>query len=157
MSSITRKKSARDNGHKPRSGYLTTTEFAKLCGVSRFTIINWTKRGKIKAIRTVGKHYRIPVSEALAVLKTFNAKKKTAASELAEPCQQETQTITELAEPCQQETQTISDNNEECGNCLTDEDEGMQEKTKKKNILYAFGYSVGRGMHVLKKERSKVK
>jgi len=143
MSSITRKKSARDNGHKPRSGYLTTTEFAKLCGVSRFTIINWTKRGKIKAIRTVGKHYRIPVSEALAVLKTFNAKKKTAAAE--------------LAEPCQQETQTISDNNEECGNCLTDEDEGMQEKTKKKNILYAFGYSVGRGMHVLKKERSKVK
>ena len=30
-----------------RKDSLTTTELAKLCGVSRFTIINWVNRGKI--------------------------------------------------------------------------------------------------------------
>ena len=49
----TRKKGIKGDGSKPRSGYLTTTEFAILCGVSRFTIINWAKKCKIKAMRTV--------------------------------------------------------------------------------------------------------
>ena len=60
-----RKEIVKGDGSKLRSDYLTTTEFARLCGVSRFTIINWAKRGKIKAIRTAGRHYRIPASEAL--------------------------------------------------------------------------------------------
>ncbi|MBW7989853.1 MAG: helix-turn-helix domain-containing protein [Planctomycetes bacterium] len=41
---------------------MTTTELAKLCGVSRFTIINWINRGKIRTNKTVGGHSRIPVS-----------------------------------------------------------------------------------------------
>jgi len=31
-----------------RKDCLTTTELAKLCGVSRFTIINWVNQGKIR-------------------------------------------------------------------------------------------------------------
>ncbi len=51
--SVARKDAVRDDESKPRSGYMTTTKLASLCGVSRFTIINWIKRGRIKAIRTV--------------------------------------------------------------------------------------------------------
>jgi len=68
----TRKEITKGDGSKPRSGYLTTTELARLCGVSRFTIINWTNRGKIRGCRTVGGHYRIPVSEAISFLESFH-------------------------------------------------------------------------------------
>ena len=78
--SVARKGTVRGNENKRRSGYMTTTELARLCGVSRFTIINWIKRGRIKAIRTVGRHYRIPVSEALSLLRTFEEKKKASSS-----------------------------------------------------------------------------
>ena len=57
---------------KPQKNYLTTTEFARLCGVSRFTIRNWIKQRKIKAVRTVGRQYRIPVSEAISFLETMH-------------------------------------------------------------------------------------
>ena len=140
--SLAKKKSGIEEVRKPRSGYLTTTEFAKLCGVSRFTIINWTKRGKIKAIRTVGKHFRIPVSEVLAVLKSFDDKKNSAASG--------------LEEPVRQRPQTIPSDNVECGNCLNEKDDNTQEKTKKKNFLYNFAYGVGRGVQRLKR-KGKVK
>ncbi len=132
--SVARKGTVGGNENKRRSGYLTTTKLARLCGVSRFTIINWIKRGRINAIRTVGRHYRIPVSEALSLLRTFEEKKKSSSSDLKEPCRQQVPT-------------TNSD--EERGNCLTGK-KNKQVKAKKKNVLYAFGYGVGRGVHVLK-------
>jgi len=64
-----------DDKTMPQKDYLTTTELARFCGVSRFTIINWTNRGKIKAIRTAGGHYRIPVSEAVSFLDVFHKDK----------------------------------------------------------------------------------
>jgi len=64
-----------------RKDYLTTTELAKLCGVSRFTIINWVNRGKIGTIKTVGGHCRIPVSEAISFYESFYKKKKDDISE----------------------------------------------------------------------------
>jgi excisionase family DNA binding protein len=69
-----KKGSAKRTGGDPESPshseYLTTTKLAKLWGVSRFTVLNWIKQEKVKAIRTVGGHYRIPVSEALSFLET---------------------------------------------------------------------------------------
>ncbi len=124
-----------DDESKQRSGYMTTTELSRHCGVSRFTIINWVKQGKIKAKRTIGKHYRIPVSEALTLLRTFGKKEKPSSFTLKEPYRQHVPT-------------TNSD--EECGNCVTSSEKNKQVKTKKKNVLYAFGYGVGRGVHVLK-------
>lgn len=78
--STTKKEVVRHGKSNPRSGYLTTTELARLCGVSRFTIINWTNKGKIRANRTVGRHYRIPVSEAMSFLETLRSEKKGLAS-----------------------------------------------------------------------------
>ncbi|MHC4336382.1 MAG: helix-turn-helix domain-containing protein [Planctomycetota bacterium] len=78
--STTRKEVVRGDEGKTRIAYMTTTELARLCGVSRFTIINWANKGKIKAHRTVGKHYRIPVSEAMVFLEAFRNKKKGVAS-----------------------------------------------------------------------------
>ena len=130
-----RKEIVKGDGSKLRSGYLTTTEFARLCGVSRFTIINWAKRGKIKAIRTAGRHYRIPASEALSLLGTFDEKKKPGASDLEESYQTKKQ-------------KTGVD--EECGNCLSDNQENKYQKGKKKKLLYSFGYGIGRGVRILK-------
>ena len=64
-----------------RKDYLTTTELAKLCGVSRFTIINWVKRGKIGTMKTVGGHCRIPVSEAISFYESFYKEKTDDISE----------------------------------------------------------------------------
>ena len=64
-----------------RKDYLTTTELAKLCGVSRFTIINWVNRGKIGTMKTVGGHCRIPVSEAISFYESFYKEKKDDISE----------------------------------------------------------------------------
>jgi excisionase family DNA binding protein len=133
--SVARKGTVRGNESKRRSGYMTTTELARLCGVSRFTIINWIKRGRIKAIRTIGRHYRIPVSEALSLLRTFEEKKQTSSSRSGGHFRQQTPTTNDV---------------EERGNCLTSNEKNKQVKAKKKNVLYAFGYGVGRGVHVLK-------
>lgn len=137
MSAITvaGKETVRVNESKRRSGYMTTTDLARLCGVSRFTIINWTRQGRIKAIRTVGRHYRIPVSEALILLRTFGKKKEASLSDLKEHRRQQTPT---------------TNGDEERGNCLTSNGKNKQVKAKKKNVLYAFGYSIGRGVHVMK-------
>ena len=40
--------------------YLTTTQAAKLLKVSRFSVLNWVKQGKLRAISTHGGHQRIP-------------------------------------------------------------------------------------------------
>lgn len=135
VTSVARKGTVRGNESKRRSGYLTTTELARLCGVSRFTIINWTKQGRIKATRTVGRHYRIPVSEALSLLRSFEEEKKASSSGPGGHCRQQVPT---------------TNGDEKRGNCLTGNEKNKQVKAKKKNVLYAFGYGVGRGVHVLK-------
>jgi excisionase family DNA binding protein len=135
--SVARKGTIRGNESKRRSGYMTTTELARLCGVSRFTIINWIKRGRIKTIRTFGRHYRIPVSEALSLLRTFEEKKKASPSGSGGHFRQQTPT---------------TNGDEERGKCFTSNEKNKKAKAKakKKNVLYAFGYGVGRGVHVLK-------
>jgi len=133
-----KKEIVKGDGSKPRSAYLTTTEFARICGVSRFTIINWAKRGKIRANRTIGGHYRIPASEALSLLRISDEKEETVVSELGGHCRA-------------QEQETNSD--EECGNCLPDDQKGRHTKAEKKKFLYNFGYGIGRGVYILKEKR----
>ena len=40
--------------------YLTTTQAAEILKVSRFSVLNWVKQGKLRAIATAGRHQRIP-------------------------------------------------------------------------------------------------
>ncbi len=42
---------------------LTTTQAAKVLSVAPDTVLKWVKAGKIKAHRTLGGHFRIPLSE----------------------------------------------------------------------------------------------
>ncbi|MCK5125619.1 MAG: excisionase family DNA-binding protein [candidate division Zixibacteria bacterium] len=44
-------------------GFLTTSQAAKLLSVSPDTVLKWVKAGKIKSKRTLGGHFRIPISE----------------------------------------------------------------------------------------------
>jgi len=141
VTSVASKIDIRGNENKDRSGYMTTTELSRLCGVSRFTIINWIKRGKIKVIRTVGNHYRIPESEAVSLLDTIEEEQKDSTDILEKHCVQEN---------------TKQKSKEKCGICLKSNKKKRRLKPKKNNVLYAFGYSVGRSVHALK-GRSKVK
>jgi len=43
--------------------YLTTSQAAKLLSVSPDTVLKWVKAGKVKSYRTLGGHFRIPISE----------------------------------------------------------------------------------------------
>jgi len=69
------------NKIKLRKDCLTTTELAKLCGVSRFTIINWVNRGKIGTMKTMGGHFRIPVSEAISFYESIHKENNGVISE----------------------------------------------------------------------------
>lgn len=42
-----------------RKGYLTTSQAAKICNVTRFTIRNWINNGKLDSEKTIGGHRRI--------------------------------------------------------------------------------------------------
>ena len=75
------KESITKNKIELRKDYLTTTGLAKLCGVSRFTIITWVNRGKIGTMKTVGGHCRIPVSQAISFYESFYKEKKDDISE----------------------------------------------------------------------------
>ena len=75
------KESTTKNKIELRKDYLTTTELAKLCGVSRFTIINWVNRGKIRTMKTTGGHCRIPVSEAISFYESFYKEKGSVESQ----------------------------------------------------------------------------
>ena len=75
------KKTITNNKIQLQKDYLTTTELAKLCGVSRFTVINWVNRGKIKTMKTIGGHFRIPVTEAISFYETFRTGNNGAISE----------------------------------------------------------------------------
>jgi excisionase family DNA binding protein len=61
--------------------YVTTSEFAKVCNLSRFTVINWVNQRKIRSVKTLGKHRRIPLSELLTFLESrsvdLSTEKKT--------------------------------------------------------------------------------
>ncbi len=141
VTSVARKIDIRVNEINARSGYMTTTELSRLCGVSRFTIINWIKRGKIKVIRTVGNHYRIPESEAVSLLDTIEEKQDIPTNISEDKCVQHKMKLK---------------SKEKRGICLTRNKKKRRLKPKKNNVLYAFGYSVGRSVHALK-GRSKVK
>jgi excisionase family DNA binding protein len=46
-----------------KKNYLTTSEAAKFLSVSPDTVLKWAKAGKVKSTRTLGGHFRIPISE----------------------------------------------------------------------------------------------
>jgi len=49
--------------------YLTTSEVAKICHVTRFTVLNWVKKHKLESTATLGGHQRIPRKAVLNLLK----------------------------------------------------------------------------------------
>ena len=51
--------------------YFSTLEAAKICNVSRFSIINWTKKGILKSCATPGGHRRIFHDDLMAFVKTY--------------------------------------------------------------------------------------
>ncbi|MHC4144150.1 MAG: helix-turn-helix domain-containing protein [Planctomycetota bacterium] len=124
--------------NRAQSDYMTTTDVARLCGVSRFTIINWAKEGKIKTIRTVGRHHRIQASEALYLLKSLGEKRKVSAPG---------------PEGSGRQKQPAANSNDECGNCLTSNKEDKCTRAKNKNVLRSICYTLGRGAHILKERR----
>lgn len=68
--------------------YLTTSDAAKLCNVTRFTIRNWIISGKLKSTKTAGGHRRIlreDVMEFLNTDKNVEKKEEIEVIEVQEP------------------------------------------------------------------------
>ena len=58
-----------------RNDYLTTAQASKFLNVTRFTVLNWIKNGKLQSASTFGGHSRIPrnvLQVALKQIKTTN-------------------------------------------------------------------------------------
>ena len=51
---------------------LTTGQAAEYCHVSQATIINWIKKGSLKAYTTPGGHHRILLPDFLAFLEKYS-------------------------------------------------------------------------------------
>ena len=68
------------NTNSNEAEFLTTTELSKLCGVSRITIINWLRQGKVKSVKTLGGHRRIPRTEVESLLEALHIKSGTSES-----------------------------------------------------------------------------
>jgi len=47
----------------PSSRFLTTSDVARYCQVSRSSVSRWIKEGKLRAFATPGGHYRISQKE----------------------------------------------------------------------------------------------
>jgi len=52
--------------------YYTTGNVAKLCGVSRITVLRWIEKGYLAAFRLPEGHYRIHVSDFNKFLEKYN-------------------------------------------------------------------------------------
>ncbi len=74
-----------------RSKFFTPQEAANMLGVSKQTVINWIKDGKIRAERTPGGHFRIPVEDFFRFHNRYEAFRtyRPKSSELAEMSDEE--------------------------------------------------------------------
>lgn len=52
--------------------YYTTSEVAKICCVTRFTIRNWINQGRLNSLITLGGHRRILKKQFIAFMKNCN-------------------------------------------------------------------------------------
>lgn len=55
--------------------HLRPKEVCEILGITRRTLFNWNKKGKIFCFRTLGNHRRIPIQEVNRIL-TFNRSKE---------------------------------------------------------------------------------
>jgi len=139
ISSPTKKKSVKGIESEARTGYLTTTEFSRLCGVCRFTIINWAKQGKIKGVmKTAGGHLRIPAAEVSSLFKKLDEKSQAGVADMQTQCRGQ---------------QRKTGDKKDCSKPLPDDQKGKHAKAEKRKLLYNFGYGIGRGVQILKERK----
>jgi excisionase family DNA binding protein len=63
-----------------RSDLLTTGQAAKLCAVTPDTVLKWIKKGRLKASRTAGGHYRVALPDLRPFLAGFGQGEEPGAS-----------------------------------------------------------------------------
>jgi excisionase family DNA binding protein len=51
--------------------YYSTVDVAKLCSVTRFSVINWAKQRILKSTKTPGGHRRIHRADLISFIKTY--------------------------------------------------------------------------------------
>ena len=62
-----------------QNDYLTTAEASRYLNVTRFTVLNWIKSGKLQSASTFGGHSRIPKGVLKAALKQINTTNRVSA------------------------------------------------------------------------------
>ena len=69
----------------PKAKPLTTGQAAKYCNVSQVTIINWIKKGQLKAYSTPGGHHRILLTDFVSFLEEYQMPVDAALRALSRP------------------------------------------------------------------------
>lgn len=104
-----------------KADLLTTGQAAKLCAVTPDTVLKWIKKGKLKASRTAGGHYRVALPDLEPFLAEFGQKttRKEAgpAPIRVEPVNTANETDGEEV-PCWDYLATNGELNEACRNCV---------------------------------------
>ncbi|MBF0489298.1 MAG: excisionase family DNA-binding protein [Candidatus Omnitrophica bacterium] len=90
--------------------YLTTAEASKFLNVTRFTILNWIKEGKLQSASTFGGHQRIPRAVVLSALKQIQTTKRIKIA----PPQKKTDTVVN----CWESEEITSCGTHNCNKCL---------------------------------------
>ncbi len=85
--------------------WLSTGEAAKLCSVERDTVLKWIKRGRLRASRTAGGHYRIDFQDLQRVASASSMREEGVAS-AASPLR------------CWEYLSADGEVREECKNCM---------------------------------------
>lgn len=135
--SVPREVPARLDMYRLRGNYLTTSDVARLCGVSRFTVINWANKGRIKVIKTVGGHRRIHALDAMALARGFGEKEKASSPDIEGQGGPQKPAV---------------NGKKECGNCLTVNEDDQCTIAKKKEMLRGVCYAIGRGAHIFRRK-----
>ncbi|MEI6437216.1 MAG: helix-turn-helix domain-containing protein [Candidatus Omnitrophota bacterium] len=77
--------------------YLTTTEAAKICHVTRFTVLNWVKKHKLESTATLGGHQRIPRKAVLDLVKKSHSSDQAAVDLVPNAVQKAVEAVKEPA------------------------------------------------------------
>lgn len=88
--------------------YLTTSEASEFLQVTRFTVLNWIKQGKLQAITTLGGHRRIPKE----VLTSFIQRTKSANQSEAKSKHKDS------VVNCWESKEILESGEHNCGHCL---------------------------------------
>jgi excisionase family DNA binding protein len=103
-----------------KQGLLTTGQAARLCAVTPDTVLKWIKKGRLKASRTAGGHYRVALPDLQPFLAGFGQKENTLpiVAPASPVPSQEGKEVSDEGVPCWEFLSVDGEVQEDCKSCV---------------------------------------